>query len=145
MRLDSIFKALGVENMEDIDRLTSLFIVKGKNQDETFIHPDQVMKTIGDFLSSMKSLKFESKPGNIHAQDDELKPSNIVVDIQNDEESNSEFKNLESPAGKGLLLQKQYWERMENVVTDYRTWDVYRTLKIGSLKSNEEIQRSFVI
>lgn len=46
MRLDSIFKALGVETMEDIERLTSYFMIsKSKVGEEVKIgeheHPDE--------------------------------------------------------------------------------------------------------
>ena len=53
MKLDSIFKAIGVETEEDIHRLTEYFIVKCDDTSEitTLIHPNQVLKSIRLFVS----------------------------------------------------------------------------------------------
>lgn len=57
MKLDSIFKAIGVETEEDIHRLTEYFIVKGEESSETtnLIHPNQVLKAIRLFVSESAS------------------------------------------------------------------------------------------
>lgn len=56
MKLDSIFKAIGVDNEDDIHRLTEYFIVRKLDDDTSqempsLIHPNQVLKAIRLFVS----------------------------------------------------------------------------------------------
>lgn len=56
MKLDSIFKAIGVDNEDDIHRLTEYFIVRKLDDDASqempnLIHPNQVLKAIRLFVS----------------------------------------------------------------------------------------------
>ena len=52
MKLDSIFKALGVETMEDVEQLTKYFVRKPESSggdEPEMIHPNEVMKAVRKF------------------------------------------------------------------------------------------------
>jgi dynein regulatory complex protein 1 len=67
MRLDSIFKALGVETVEDIEKLTSYFVKEDdsinpqtrakmiSDDQAALIHPNEVVKTLRKFVESNRS------------------------------------------------------------------------------------------
>jgi hypothetical protein len=68
MRLDSIFKALGVETIEDVERLTASFVKDDKasiqekfqqicDDRAVLIHPNQVISAIKSFSDQTKSTK----------------------------------------------------------------------------------------
>lgn len=54
MRLDSIFKALGVDNIADVERLTRFFVVKDQQSNETLIHPNAVISSIREYFDSVR-------------------------------------------------------------------------------------------
>ncbi|KAJ3323365.1 hypothetical protein HDV06_001885 [Boothiomyces sp. JEL0866] len=143
MRLDSIFKALEVETIEDIERLTSYF-VKDNNDDDTadiqrsrtqlivedsatLIHPNQVVAAIRRFSDQSKkggsSLLKKKLLQNTLEKDSELieehEGEEEVVEVKHENE-----KKGKTQAVKNKGLQKEYWQRMANVIDEkaYRTW-----------------------
>jgi hypothetical protein len=66
MKLDSIFKALGVETMEDINRLSSFFVVKQEANssesgepaaEERLIHPNEAIRAVRKFVETQQAFK----------------------------------------------------------------------------------------
>ncbi|KAI8905824.1 sperm tail-domain-containing protein [Gorgonomyces haynaldii] len=118
MRLDSIFKALAVETIDDIERLTSYFVQETISKDEVkLIHPDNVVKSIRKFVDDSRGHKSKRKD----TDEDQFveKESNAK---QETEENSTRIKKL----------QKQYWTRIQDVISDksYRTWlSVYRGMQ----------------
>jgi dynein regulatory complex protein 1 len=116
MRLDSIFKALGVETMEDIERLTNNFFLKSMTENENIngedengdqsggnglIHPNNVVRAIREFvdesrLGGVVVRKIRSQTGQ-NLLEDEVH-SQMEVPIQNITQI-AKVKNL----------QKEYW------------------------------------
>ncbi|KAJ3274409.1 hypothetical protein HDV01_003013 [Terramyces sp. JEL0728] len=143
MRLDSIFKALEVETIDDIERLTSYF-VKDSSDDNTvdaqrsrtqlivednatLIHPNEVVAAIKNFSDHSKkgnsSLIKKKLIQNIHQKELEH------VEEEHDETEFVESKNekvnkARTAVVKNKGLQKEYWQRMASVIDDkaYRTW-----------------------
>jgi dynein regulatory complex protein 1 len=124
MRLDSIFKALGVETVEDIERLTSYFV-----NDDTISETDR-----------------DKSKSQLIAEDNAqlIKPEEVVIAIRKFTEENRKGIDLNGmeittvgdiddgissqpiESKSKSQLQKEYWERMANVIDDksYRTWTV---------------------
>ncbi len=78
MKLDSIFKALGVETMEDVNKLSSYFLVQeasknnGDDSDEKLIHPNEVIRALRRFAESQRS---RDHPGlKSHKEEEEEDP-----------------------------------------------------------------------
>ena len=60
MKLDSIFKALNIETVEDIERLTGYFVeakFENNNDDVELIHPNEVVKALRTFLEAWKEAR----------------------------------------------------------------------------------------
>lgn len=130
MRLDSIFKALGVETVEDIERLTSYFVkestlveednTKSKSQliiedSALLIHPNDVVAAIRNFVD--QSRQRDGNNSKAEGEPDEAKEE--IIEEKEEQETVSAVQTKSKNA-----LQKQYWERMENVTDEksYRTW-----------------------
>lgn len=150
MRLDSIFKALGVETVEDIERLTSYFVVD-ENQstlaqkanmiqqdNAVLIHPDQVISAIKKFADQnrLKKKDFGVKEGIAKQEEGPV----VVAEVLEVEDTEEDFNygkqalfNITDPkkiaaeaAANKKNLQRDYWNRMAEVIDDksYRTWTV---------------------
>ena len=102
MKLDSIFKAIGVETEEDIHRLTEYFIMKGDESSDThsLIHPNQVLKAIRLFVSEGAS------------------PNRVLTQKQT-----VEFD--ETAAERDSGNDANYWQRLAQILpkTHERKWD----------------------
>ncbi|RKP17897.1 hypothetical protein ROZALSC1DRAFT_30343 [Rozella allomycis CSF55] len=124
MKLDSIFKALHIRNLQDIERLSHYFIKEDVKvptnpkelTDEFYISilidSSQVVKSIKKFVEDSK-LKF--KKGNLNALSNEILNQTKNHDIK---------ATLDS--------QKLYWEKMKTILTDenYETWkQVYNEMQ----------------
>ncbi|KAI8928360.1 sperm tail-domain-containing protein [Entophlyctis helioformis] len=154
MKLDSIFKALGVETVEDIERLTSYFVAetnearpatgtnayKSKAQlltdDNTIlIHPNEVVRAIRKYVELNR--ESSSGPGGSGGGSRGGRRTG-TRSPQHDSPYDAEDKDLNgfpattlraqqphNTSAKVRDLQKEYWERMANVIDDksYRTWN----------------------
>lgn len=141
MRLDSIFKALGVDTVEDIEKLTSYFLTEishhhaltGDEHDH-LIHPNDAIKAIRKFTETHLG-KRRSNEAEMDQQLDHVvahghkqgEETHLTV------QSTPEQKQIQSrgqltltTGSKALEMQKQYWERMSRVIDDdtNRTWTV---------------------
>lgn len=83
MKLDSIFKALGVETMEDVSKLSSYFILQeesrgGAEPEEKLIHPNEVIRALRRFAESQRS---KAHPGlSSHKEDQEEEENDLDAD-----------------------------------------------------------------
>ncbi|KAI9208600.1 sperm tail-domain-containing protein [Polychytrium aggregatum] len=126
MKLDSIFKALGVETVEDIEKLTRYFIsretIAGEPElDESgsplpqLIHPNDVISAVKKFVEHYSGAELNGDAATI-------------AEEAADEMANGENPNEESNKPNGTksrtTLQKEYWEHMSSVMDDrnYRIW-----------------------
>ncbi|KAJ3414827.1 hypothetical protein HDV05_005984 [Chytridiales sp. JEL 0842] len=147
MKLDSIFKALGVETVEDIEKLTSFFVARehaggaggepattqeggeGVVEEQTnLIHPNDVVKAIRRFVEHHRSEK-NSGHGQKHASDfsagfDDQLADDADLDRLDGEDTEENTEKAEQAAKSASDRQKEYWERMANVIDDksYRIW-----------------------
>ncbi|KAL2911141.1 hypothetical protein HK105_209389 [Polyrhizophydium stewartii] len=144
MKLDSIFKALGVETVEDIERLTSYFVAetdrpitggyKSRSQLLTddaakLIHPNEVVRAIRKFVErnregaghgspSRSARRLPSRSANtpeqLDAEGSELGDAAVAAAPAAQQNSATKVRDL----------QREYWQRMANVIDDkgYRTW-----------------------
>lgn len=135
MRLDSIFKALGIETMDDIERLTAYFIIgetkgshvanlhEGEETAQKLIHPNDVVRSIRTFVDeSRMGGKTRKLRARTKSQDHEDEARKFLLMVALAEIS---VDNVPQ-ATKMRNLQKEYWERMSNVISEknYRTWTV---------------------
>ena len=78
MKLDSIFKALGVETMEDINHLGNFFITKdSQNDSEKLIDPNEAIRAIRKFMESQKTVQKEGENYKATPENDEERYSKI--------------------------------------------------------------------
>ena len=114
---DSIFKALGVESLEDVTKLSYFFTFKNENEsdsEEALIHPNEVIRAIRRFFESQKSGKTTLDTSNDHDDEDEERVSIAK-------------KDLVKKVGKSKEeLQKEYWKQMSEIIdiNSYRVWNV---------------------
>ncbi|KAJ3287403.1 hypothetical protein HDU79_005720 [Rhizoclosmatium sp. JEL0117] len=151
MKLDSIFKALGVETVEDIEKLTSFFVARDASPEVAtsstqLIHPNDVIRAIRRFVEDHRSEKPLKHGGKIRLNDEE-------DGVSGDERSYSQpgsvsHSDSEGPK-KGPISksrndqQRLYWERMANVIDDksYRVWTaVYVAMKKYNALLTERFQ-----
>ncbi|KAJ3372770.1 hypothetical protein HDU91_002130 [Kappamyces sp. JEL0680] len=139
MRLDSIFKALGVETLDDIERLTSYFVkeedstniqnrAKMINEDKAvLIHPNDVVKALRKFVDTSRTMV---KKLDVAASQAAEREGQIIEENEEDLAHLAQDYNEEAEVvlqtTKTQNLQKDYWNRMANVINDksYRTWTV---------------------
>ncbi|KAJ3327198.1 hypothetical protein HDU76_012239 [Blyttiomyces sp. JEL0837] len=176
MKLDSIFKALGVDSVEDIEKLTSYFVERDHatpsaatrdnngvggamnpeeeskaNGSETqspdaaiaaphtpranvrtagddsiqtnLIHPDEVVRAIRRFLEDNKVEKTVA-PGAHDPFSSIFDPSGASGKDSGKEKPDSEKDQVETEVKSKSERQREYWERMGNVIDDksYRIW-----------------------
>ncbi|KAK5664766.1 hypothetical protein BDV3_002123 [Batrachochytrium dendrobatidis] len=130
MKLDSIFKALGVETVEDIERLTTYFIsetnhtsLKQSESHSNFseealvtIHPNDVVRVIRSFVEHNRE-ELRDGPRNA-AYSTPSRNDSIEKDL------NGVARIQQTPNEKTRDIQKDYWQRMGNVIDEkgYRTW-----------------------
>ncbi|KAH6568769.1 hypothetical protein BASA62_005268 [Batrachochytrium salamandrivorans] len=143
MKLDSIFKALGVETIEEIELLTSYFVaekmqvVSDSHLESTSIsvdeaavpiHPNDVIRAIRDFV--------EHKQKNGSHRDLRI-ISGRVDSSGNDTETHLDDEIMDTtpmpiaPNAKTQNVQ-EYWQCMGNVIDEkgYRTWmAVYQAME----------------
>ncbi|KAJ3022132.1 hypothetical protein HKX48_006961 [Thoreauomyces humboldtii] len=130
MRLDSIFKALGVESMEDIELLMSHFFKPSKTSEEgeeemELIGPNEVVPAVRRFLDNKKAGSAAGASGvDTRPLDDE--------DSVGDSASESEPEEKEDTADVGSSRSQQlreYWQKMSSVIDDdqHRVWTAVHT------------------
>ena len=131
MKLDSIFKALGVETLEDVTKLSFYFTVKSGNVDnseEKLIHPNEVIKAIRRFFESQRngSNTIDSQKGD---HDDTLESD------ENNENSKNETRSAK--VGKSREeLQREYWTRMSDII-DEKSFRVWNAVYVAMEKYNK--------
>ncbi|KAI9358310.1 sperm tail-domain-containing protein [Zopfochytrium polystomum] len=131
MKLDSIFKALGVETVEDIERLTSYFVaregdatLRGEedHSQSNLIHPNDVVKAIRRFVEDHHHDKsalaagsnVESRPAKAQEEQEEFV---VQAGVVSDDAT-------AGPTATAPNLRREYWAQMANVIEDknYRVW-----------------------
>lgn len=127
MKLDSIFKALGVETLDDVTRLSYYFTVQSENGDseEKLIHPNDAVRAIRRFFESQKN----------------------GTNVTNFEEDEQEMAVLKKESHKKVgkskeELQKDYWKRMSNIIDEKscRVWNaVYVAMEKYNTLLNERL------
>ncbi|KAJ3063744.1 hypothetical protein HDU98_000466 [Podochytrium sp. JEL0797] len=152
MKLDSIFKALGVETVEDIEKLTSFFVARDASTvaarmpspegivkiSSQLIHPNDVIRAIRKFVEDHRPDKaFGGKRDHFVIHDEDT--TDVSGDESNADRTGDELTKSETEghgAGKPVKSrndqQRIYWERMANVIDDksYRVWTaVYVAMK----------------
>lgn len=124
MKLDSIFKAIGVDTVDDIEDLSNYFIervespIKNNENEgkyESLIHPNDAIHAIRTFVEHHRNSKSKKK-------DNDFDRIMNDVDENSDELQPSQMKN--AGAKTKAQYQKQYWEKMTLVLDDqnYRIW-----------------------
>ncbi|KAJ3168017.1 hypothetical protein HDU88_001965 [Geranomyces variabilis] len=126
MRLDSIFKALGVESMDDIEALMTYFFKPVRAEDGTeemeLINPNDVVGAVRRFLDDKKAGKSAGPAqSEIPAADDD-----------DDSLGGSEPEEEENPAATKVSRSqalRDYWHRMATVIDDdqHRVWTAVHT------------------
>ncbi|KAJ3303604.1 hypothetical protein HDV03_003681 [Kappamyces sp. JEL0829] len=158
MRLDSIFKALGVETLDDIERLTSYFVkeedstniqnrAKMINEDKAvLIHPNDVVKALRKFVDTSRTMV---KKLDVAASQAAEREGQIIEENEEDLAHLAQDYNEEAEVvlqtAKTQNLQKDYWNRMANVINDksYRTWTaVYKGMEKYHLLLTQRWQTS---
>lgn len=129
MKLDSIFKALGVETLDDVTKLSYYFTVKSDNEEnseEKLIHPNDAVRAIRRFFESQRN------------------GSNFEKNYEEEEEGSDATSKKEARVKKlgrsKEELQKEYWKRMANVIDEksYRVWNaVYVAMEKYNTLLNE--------
>ncbi|KAJ3162800.1 hypothetical protein HDU86_003774 [Geranomyces michiganensis] len=129
MRLDSIFKALGVESMDDIEALMTYFFKPVKAEDGTeemeLINPNDVVGTVRRFLDDKKAGKSAgpTQPEPTVPDDDEDSLASSGESEPEEEENPTATKVSRSQA------LREYWHRMATVIDDdqHRVWAAVHT------------------
>ncbi|KAJ3020875.1 UNVERIFIED_CONTAM: hypothetical protein HDU68_009921 [Siphonaria sp. JEL0065] len=136
MKLDSIFKALGVETVEDIEKLTSFFVARealsgGTPSSEisathatALIHPNDVIRAIRRFVEDHRADRSNGVRNHHHLksrdedEDDDEEMSGNEGGGNHDVGSQSDPENVNGPKAPKSKndQQRQYWERMANAV-----------------------------
>ncbi|KAJ3349466.1 hypothetical protein HDU83_000531 [Entophlyctis luteolus] len=140
MKLDSIFKALSVETVEDIEKLTSFFVARApinstsanankeanitlsenSTQLTSLIHPNDVIRAIRKFVEDHRVSKATSgRHASFEDQDDQSE--GILED--SDKMTKKQVANETKTTSK-VNQHKMYWENMACVIDDktYRIW-----------------------
>lgn len=60
IKIDAIFKALGIKNVNDIEALTHFFVAKDGQGNEMLIPQDQVVKALKQYTESTKAKPSEN-------------------------------------------------------------------------------------
>ena len=120
MKLDSIFKAVGIETVDDVKRLEKHFVKEKPGMDKNavpeenaeLIHPNDVVKTIRRFMEDNRASGNSSTDQTL-AQLDDMDGS------QSKSEDGLERKNL-------VDERAEYWKRVSEVVNDrhFNVWNV---------------------
>ena len=91
MKLDSIFKGLGIETMEDINKLSCFFIIKDQAKfsetgeiKEKLIHPNDATRAIRRFVESHRNDKLTGQSKVMSQNDDRLegRPTFLIYFFQ---------------------------------------------------------------
>jgi dynein regulatory complex protein 1 len=162
MRLDSIFKALGVDTVEDIERLTSFFVEGTTDQSSRedqieraqliyedsaiLIHPNDVVTAIRKFVETHIGIRsVDSNVGTAQPQsgisdkgeEDDLGMVRIFELVCLIQSNNLDM--LSNDGNNTTNLQNDYWNRMANVINEksYRTWTVRK--KFFRPKTNDHL------
>ncbi|KAI8917106.1 sperm tail-domain-containing protein [Powellomyces hirtus] len=129
MRLDSIFKALGVESMDDIETLMTYFFKQSKSEDGSeemeLIGPNDVVPAVRRFLDDKKAGKSSGiNPAAIGMVDDDVESIDSEVESEPEVEQNP----ATTRASRSQSL-REYWHRMANVINDdqHRVWTAVHT------------------
>ncbi|KAJ3125191.1 hypothetical protein HK100_010936 [Physocladia obscura] len=152
MKLDSIFKALGVETIEDIEKLTSFFFAKAQTVSDA--NASTTTATSADSVAAPNESIITSSLSTLHSS--LINPNDVIRAIRKfvedhrsekdsgrynflDADEGSDEKNFVksenevmetnginckiSPTSK-IDQQRHYWERMAGVIDDksYRIW-----------------------
>ncbi|KAI8619818.1 sperm tail-domain-containing protein [Chytriomyces sp. MP71] len=177
MKLDSIFKALSVETVEDIEKLTSFFVARDAaptpgggqtvvataapstigedgspasvpvlSHTTALIHPNDVIRAIRKFVEDHHFEKALGTKKNVDFLDDKEEYKENVAE-RDSEQGSGEGGDALTDGESGTIgsarhrtaaaktkndQQRQYWERMANVIDDksYRIWTaVYYAMK----------------
>lgn len=134
MKLDSIFKGLGVETMEDITKLSSFFVIKDETRygengelEEKLIHPNDAIRAIRRFVEAHRNDKLIAQ-GKANMVENKVGDDRDRLEEDEDEEiQNSEATQKIKAAGKSKSeLQRDYWKRMADIIDSksYRVWNV---------------------
>ncbi len=118
MKLDSIFKALAIENVDDIERLTGFFQYTPDKNGVKSVNVNEAISSIKKYLESTR------------------KAVNLTHTLGKDE-------TVDSSKSK-ISLQKEYWDKIANVKTDENLtiWDV-PIFKVDGLQIYGSIQWHF--
>jgi dynein regulatory complex protein 1 len=138
MKLDSIFKALGVETLDDIQRLTASFIVSHKpNGEDEIIQPTDVVRVLRTFVDSSRK-GAAGRPQSASNSD--------LINSDGEEDGEGEQKNTGYTNGLSSKMQlaREHWGRLANVIPEssFRTWTaVYTAME----KYNAVLNQRFVV
>jgi dynein regulatory complex protein 1 len=129
MKLDSIFKALGVETLDDVTKLSYYFTVRSENgngTEEQLIHPNEAVRAIRRFFESQRN---GSEIGKQYEDEEEASHNNLKKETRTKKVGKSKEE-----------LQKEYWKRMSNIIDEksYRVWNaVYVAMEKYNTLLNE--------
>ncbi|KAI8819451.1 sperm tail-domain-containing protein [Fimicolochytrium jonesii] len=134
MKLDSIFKALGVESMEDIEALLGYFVVDGRERSgrggEGMIGPNEVVGAVRRFLEDKKGGRRAIRMDGSTDLPFLSPPANQTADGNNPTSSSPGGKATTREGTGGLSTAlRQYWHHMANVIDDetQRVWTTTQT------------------
>jgi dynein regulatory complex protein 1 len=137
MKLDSILKALGVETVEDIEGLTSVFVSKHKSEDDAkvstdgsavLISPNEVVKAIRKFVEEQRNKSgLDADTSNVQ----QSRPESQGADEPTEDEPRLSQQSLSTP-----VAANSYWEKFNTCLNDqnYRTWSA---VYVGMEKYNQ--------
>ncbi|KAI9092713.1 sperm tail-domain-containing protein [Phlyctochytrium arcticum] len=150
MKLDSIFKALGVESMEDLERLMDHF-VKSKdgdappNSEVELIEPNEVVGAVRKFVEEKKAGRLgggaptqvgRSSSAALLEDDEDESHTREMLALKShkdgrgdDSESDSDGDNQVGDATSRSQNLRQYWHRMSDVIDPrkFRVWTAVHT------------------
>ncbi|KAI9002294.1 hypothetical protein BC832DRAFT_112391 [Gaertneriomyces semiglobifer] len=127
MKLDSIFKAMVVESLDDVEKLMTYFTKEddGKNR---LVEPHEVVGVIRRFIEDRKGRHpAAEEQAPIELPESEPEILNSDADDAECEESNASNANARS---QNL---RAYWQRMTQIINDdrYRVWTAVHQALIG--------------
>lgn len=141
MKLDSIFKALGVETMEDIEKLIPYFQPPSNSQEDNkladrgsqFINPNDVIRAVKSYVADSMTEKQNKEAAALLEKSSSIdsmegdNPPDVGAAVSTEPTQAVELHAScklakESPKS---IKRKEYWERMTKVIENknYRTWN----------------------
>jgi dynein regulatory complex protein 1 len=134
MKLDSIFKAVGIQTVQDVERLEAYFVKnrEGKSDDQVELIPaNDVVKTLRRFIEDTNKTKFSQKKGHRRSLRDGRAKSTDETRVDGNGEEEDDLLLAGNDGRRSAMATESnadrgaFWQRIEEMLNNKQfVWTV---------------------